>query len=192
MRVRIEIDNPGCARWYAPMIQREVRGRFDHRRDREPLAALAHVRLGCDIPGQVIELDTDARKAEVIEPLADPRNAKLVRHLAKLMGTTGVTPAFELQIRPGGEKYDLKDERDVATWCYWVRRAVESGVAQVVDGELPPAEMCRGARKQFILPEQKDPAQEERDLRHREVAVKLAMMTPEQRATYQRLMAELA
>jgi hypothetical protein len=68
---------------------------------------------------------------------------------------------------------------------------VQSGVAKLVRGELPTEQMCRGARKQFILPEVKNPAEEERELRRQELAVKLAMMDEKQRADYQRLMAEL-
>lgn len=127
------------------------------------------------VPGQRLRLDTESRTAAVLEPLHEAQHAVTRERIEKKGMTIG----------PASEEVG---NVDVPTWAYWLKRAVEGGLAKVVRGSLPPIE--GKPRKQFMTAERVDPADEDRLVRRQEVAAKLAMMTPAQRKEYDRILAE--
>ncbi|HEV7281329.1 MAG TPA: hypothetical protein VGN57_14095 [Pirellulaceae bacterium] len=119
--VEIEVSGPkNEALIFAP-LQRRIRGRFDLGKVAEPSARMRITDYPEAIPGQRLRLDYASGEGAVVEPLHDAKHAAL----REKIGKRGVrfSPACE-----------AIDSADVATWHFWLRRAVESGHARIVAG----------------------------------------------------------
>lgn len=131
--VEIEVDGtetvngkqePTNVNLYFRPLKRTLRGRFDLHRVKQTKALQNSRQWPDPIPGQRLALDLDTREAFVVEPLHDPEQSANKRRVTS--ARFDLPPARE----PLGKV-------DLATFIYWMRRAIESGVARVVLGELP-------------------------------------------------------
>lgn len=105
-----------------------------------------------DIPGMYVEIDPKAGKARVYDPLGLPKNKNLLDQINKVhkaaMGTF-IKPVEET-------RYVGLDKDEVASWLYWMRRAVEGAEgweenqqadigpkAVIIEGSLPTLRECK-------------------------------------------------
>ena len=121
--VTIEADTPNNAYLRLGVLDVTLRGRLScSRGSRQTLAVIAD-RYNCNaIPGQRLRLDFDSGEITVIEPLHFDEHRALREQLEKRWTL------------PHAEEKRQTDKD--AAW-FWMRRAVESGSARVVDGEFP-------------------------------------------------------
>lgn len=145
--VEIEVDGQFNECLMFRPIQRQVRGRFDMGRIGEPQAKVkAHEWL--PIPSQRIGINA-AGDGYLSEPLHAPEHAALREKIQKLSLGKLEPP---VQIFPNV---------DIATWLFWMKRAVDSGLARVVKGQLP--EVIEGkVRKNFLTVESTEPSSGEK------------------------------
>ena len=135
--LEIEIDGPKNQSLMFRPLNRTLRGRFDFNRVREPLARTRTAEWPEPIPGMRLGINADTGEAYVIDQIHESEEIK--RKLAEA-------------------GYALPQEReefqaDVTTFVFWMKRAVESGVAKLVRGVFP--EKLEGKpRRNFIIPEQ--------------------------------------
>lgn len=121
--IEIEIDGSHNENLRFRPLQRSIRGRFDLNRVAEPMARLKSAELPLPIPGQRLGIDPDGT-GFIAEPLHDDAHAPIRERAAK----AGMTLEPAVQEFPG---------IDLATWYFWLAKAVESGIAKVVKGKLP-------------------------------------------------------
>lgn len=142
----IEFGHPERNRevFFAP-LKRSLRGRFDVRNDSEPEASKTRLAV---IPGQRLRLDPDAGTGEILEPLHEPQYASLRETIAR------ANMKLEPPTQPAAT--------DWPTLVFWTKRAVESGHARVLAGELP--EKVEGTPRTRVF------GQETVDPRDRELA----------------------
>lgn len=143
MSVSIEIEcTPprGGLMWFAP-LQRTLRGRIDVRELVEADAAV--LRAWPDpIPGQRVGLTAEG-VGFVRDPLHDPGHAALKARIE----------ALGLKLPPAREDFP---DTHAPTWLYWLKQALDSGLARVTQGQLPDRIEGR-PRKRFVAPEVDDP-----------------------------------
>lgn len=110
---------------YFPPLSRSLRGRFDAqlaaKRDKDAGALLSEWPDG--IPGQQLAVDCETGKAELVEPLHDPRYAAIAERI-KSRGC---------RLFPEREPVAL----DKPTVLHWIKEAVNAKQAKVIRGELP-------------------------------------------------------
>jgi hypothetical protein len=122
--VEIEIDGPlNEALSFRPLPGRTVRGRFDLNRVSEPMARLKSAEWPTPIPGQRLGIGADA-VGYVKEPLHD----------AECSATREKILKSGARLAPPVECFEGVDQ---ASWLYWLKRAVDGGVARVVKGSFP-------------------------------------------------------
>jgi hypothetical protein len=141
--VEIVIDGPQNENLYFRPLQRPLRGTFDLNRVPEPLARMQINAFPRPIPGLHIVVDAEKKTGTIIDPLHDAEHAA-IREKIEARG---------LKLGPQAERFD---GIDVNTWLFWMRRAVASGVAKIVDGKFPEIDEAK-ARKNFVVAEQRDP-----------------------------------
>ena len=137
--VEVEIGGPlnECLS-FRPLPGRLVRGRYDLNRVAEPLAKLKSAEWPVPVPGQRIGVD-----AEGIGYLAEPLHSPEHKPLREKIERAGMRLEPELTTFEGV---------DVVSWLYWLKRAVEGGIARVVKGALPD-KIDGKPRKNFIMAE---------------------------------------
>ncbi len=124
--VEVEISGPCNENLVFRPANRVLRGEFLWTRCRNPLAMQQAQSWG-DIPGQKIVLDTERCRAAIVEPIvSDPKHARLRQRIEK----------GELRLPEAEEVFEL-DQDGMATWCFWIKRAVEAGLAVVRSGAIP-------------------------------------------------------
>lgn len=129
--VEIEIDNATSDNatninlFFRP-IARKLRGRWSIQRVADKNAMALISQWPDPIPGQRLALDLQRGTVAIIEPLHDADQVANRRRIA----------ATGRELAPAREELGAADT-DVVTIAYWMRLAVESGVARVVAGELP-------------------------------------------------------
>jgi hypothetical protein len=120
---------------FRPLPGRKVRGRFDINRISEPMARLQTAQWPLPIPSQKLGIDAGGT-GYIAEPLHDADHAPIKEKIVK----AGMKLAPEIE---------MFDNIDVPSWLFWIKRAVESGIAKVVKGQLP--DKIEGTpRKNFI------------------------------------------
>jgi hypothetical protein len=121
----VEADTPSNCDLFFPPLNRSLRGRFEFRRIPEPKAAMLAAQWPeTEIPGQRVEIDSATGKAAVVDPLYEARHEATRRKAEKAGWTLG----------PAREEIEAVD---VSAWLRWIKRAVDSGLARVVQGTLP-------------------------------------------------------
>jgi hypothetical protein len=137
--VEIEATPPRGGQLFFQPLQRSLRGLIDVRTFPEADAAL--MRNWPDpIPGQRVGIT-----AEGLGYVSDPvhNNAALKARIE----------ALGFKLPPAREEFS---DTHPATWLYWIKQAVDGGLARVVSGSLP--EKIDGRpRKRFVAPEVDDP-----------------------------------
>ena len=134
MLIEIEVNSPSNADLHWEPTAERVRGAFQPSRVKQESAGKLAMALPTGLPGQRIRLDTDARVGTILEPLATPAHAATRATVAKLV--TGDESATEarLSFAPPERTYPGVH---VPTWLSYMVKAVRSGVARIVKGELP-------------------------------------------------------
>ena len=120
--IEIEIDGKRNEALRFRPLQRTIRGRFDLNRVAEPQARMKTTEWPEPVPSQRIGIDLDAGTGFVLEPIH--QNPVLKSRIEKR----------GLQL--AAEREEFKNV-DLPTWLFWIKRAVDSGLAKVVVGELP-------------------------------------------------------
>lgn len=135
--VEIEIDGPCNENLMFRPISRSVRGRFDFMRIGEPMAKVKAVEW-VPIPSQRLGIN-DKGVGYILEPLHDPEHEALRSKIEKM-----------------GYRFDPPrttfTEIDYVSWMFWLKAAVDSGLAKITVGELP-TKIEGFPRKNFILAE---------------------------------------
>ena len=88
-----------------------------------------------DVPGLYIEVNTEKKAARIYDPLAEPKNKKLL---------DTVTPLFKEIVGEDGRPWEpiirtSMTETELKTWTYYCWRMVNDNnpCARLIDGELP-------------------------------------------------------
>jgi hypothetical protein len=165
--VEIVIDGPKNENLYFRPLQRPLRGTFDLNRVPEPLARMQINAFPRPIPGLHLVVDVEKKTAAVVDPLHEPEHAA-IREKIEARG---------LKLGPQAERFEGIDTN---TWLFWMRRAVASGVAKIVEGKFPEIDEAK-AQKNFVIAEQRDPRD---SLIERLVAVMYAGLSPEGRKEF--------
>ncbi|MGO8753550.1 MAG: hypothetical protein ACLQNE_47045 [Thermoguttaceae bacterium] len=124
--ITVEVDaGKSNANLFFQPLGKPIRGRFGFIRTQIPDAMRLAQRFdGNDIPGMEIRIDPENGAAAILEPLHRPENKKIRERIEK-DGST---------IPPAEQEFT---GIDTATWLFWLRRAVESGLARIVSGAFP-------------------------------------------------------
>lgn len=134
--VEIEIDGKFNEALFFRPLQRRVRGMFDYNKIGEPMARVMTQKFPMPIPSQRLGIDPDGN-GYLLEPLHAPEFAP-IKEKIELHGE---------RLEPATQAYE---NIDVPTWMYWMKRAVDCGLARVTKGQLP--DVVEGpVRKNFIL-----------------------------------------
>jgi hypothetical protein len=124
--ITVEVDaGKSNANLFFQPLGKPIRGRFGFIRTQIPDAMrLAQKYNGADIPGQEIRIDPENGAAAILEPLHRPENRAIKEKIEKDGATI---PAAEEEFT----------DIHVPTWLFWLKRAVESGLARIVSGKFP-------------------------------------------------------
>jgi hypothetical protein len=124
--IEIEVDGTRNENLLFLPLARRVRGRFEFRRVKEPLAMVKATGWPGDmtIPGQRMQLNLETGAGYILEPLHD----------AEHVATADKIRREGFALAKAREEFKAVH---VPTWLYWIKRAVESGTARVVQGKLP-------------------------------------------------------
>ena len=136
--IEVEIGDVHNHSFWFPPISKLIRGSFDFNRHPEPLAKVEASKWPGPIPGQRLGIEPDGT-GFIKEPLHDEVNAEL----RKRIEATGVSLAPALQ---------TFDDVDLPSWLFYIKLAVEVGVAKVVRGSLPD-EIEGKVRHDYVLNE---------------------------------------
>ncbi len=121
--LEIEIDGQHNEAFFFRPLQRKVRGRFDLNRIGEPMARVTATEWPSAIPSQRLGVDPSGG-GYVTEPLHDEEHAAL-REKIERQGS---------RLEPAVQEFQ---DIDLPSWLFWIKRAVESGLAKVTSGKLP-------------------------------------------------------
>jgi hypothetical protein len=137
--VEIEVDTEHNSNLFFRPLQRNVRGRFDWSRLHEPMARVKAHEWPTPLPGQ--RLGVDAKGVGYIaEPLHDEQHAPTKER---------IEGKLHRKLEPAKQTFD---NVHLPSWYYWMQRAVEAGIAQVVSGKLPD-DIGGKPKKDFIFAE---------------------------------------
>lgn len=137
--IEVEVAGPNGRRLHFTPAGRPVRGLLDFASAQTKSALSLRDRWKTPIPGQVLGVDVGTGDKYIREPLHEPKYATLRQVIAKR----------SLSLAP--EREDFESET-TESWLYWMRRAVDSGLARVIKGELPPLDSFpANVKKDFIF-----------------------------------------
>jgi hypothetical protein len=176
--VEIEIDNPrnGCLQFQP--LGRSLRGKYHPMRDAEPNAKLLITDYPDGVPGQRLGLDQEAGTAYIADGLHDDTpSAGQVRDKLKAKGFSLPPAREDLSLSPG----------DVPTWQYWMRRAVEAGLAKVVKGKLP--DTIKGKVRKSFITQERGPDPRDRQI-ERLTAILFSKLSATERAAVEKILSE--
>jgi hypothetical protein len=162
--LEVVIDGPRNQNLFFRPLQRTLRGTFDVNRIPDPQGRMLVNQIPWPIPGVHVVLDFEKRTAAVVEPLYAPAHI-----------------AIREKIEARGMKLPKEREEfpnaDVNTWAFWLRRAVASGVARIVEGKFPAIDGDK-AKKMFVVVEARDPRE---SLIEKLIAIAFAGLSDERR-----------
>lgn len=142
MKIEIELDGPHNQSLNFRPLGRKLRGKFDLNRCCEPKARMMTTRFPKPIPGLKLGIDTETSQGYLIEQLHDAEHEP-TRERIEAMG---------LKI---GQRRETFENVHVATWLFWMQRAVQGGWANLVDGKFPE-KLSGEPQKSFITKPQPD------------------------------------
>jgi len=169
--LQIQVDDPKNRSLHFPPLQKRIRGTVDLLRTTDFDAQRLRSTWPDAVPGQILQLEGD--RATIIEPLHEPKHAR-IRERIEAQGK---------RLPPARQEFEGVD---VATWAYWMSRAVDDGIARIVSGTLPT--YSGQPKKRFLGVDYID----QRDrMAKKQLAAQLAVMTPAQRKEYDRILQEM-
>lgn len=122
--LEIEIGDQRNRNLFFQPLQRKLRGRFDLNRCCEPLARVKAGEWSEPIPGQRLVVDLETGETAIVEPLYDPAHAPLRERIE----------ARGMKLPPERERFE---KVCLATWLFYIARAVKAGKAVILRGEIP-------------------------------------------------------
>lgn len=176
--VEIEVNDQRNSSLHFLPVSRVVRGRFEAvRASRFCKGAVGLLTQWPEpIPGQIIGLNLETGEGYIREPLYDEQHTAVFHRLESRLKKVN---------QRIGDKRKLFEGVHAPTWLYWMKRAVESKQAVLVEGRLP--EVIEGEPKtSFYFPHEKSES-----LRMAEAIERQAAATQEQTAVLTKLLAEL-
>ena len=119
--------------------QRELRGRW--KKSNLPRNSSFDERFAGmpDIPGMVLSLKSDQRRARFYDPLGRPENKNILELAKKVCLETFGTkrgPAADIA-------FDHMTDDDIKSFCYWARRFLDMEQLTVVNGTVPKMDEIR-------------------------------------------------
>lgn len=95
------------------------------------------------IPGLVVVVDSDKKKAAILDPLGLPENTELLKTMNLVFKTHG-RPFDSNGCRPQDTQEYTLDFDGVKLWLYWMRRLLNGNLAVLCAGspDLPSLEEC--------------------------------------------------
>jgi len=133
-----EAVSPNGRRLFFRPIGRPIRGRMDFSTTRTKRAFQLQESWPEPVPGQILGINLDTGEKYVREPLHDNEQTN---NRQRVLGRGLALPP---------ERVPFESE-SLATWVYWLARAIESGDLRIVSGKLPSADSLDGEpRKHFI------------------------------------------
>lgn len=144
--VEIEIDGQHNEKLFFAPLERPIRGRFDMSRIAEPMAKIEASKWPVPIPSQRVGIDPDGN-GYLIEPLHDPEHAPIKEKIAKK----------GKRLEPAIQNFD---NVHLPTWLFWMKRAVDSGLARITKGKLP--ETIEGTPKLDFINAPREPSTTDR------------------------------
>lgn len=153
--VEIEVRSDNGNKLYFSPTGKSLRGYIDFATVKSRIAQQCRDRFPEPVPGKIIGINRMTGEKYIREPLYDPEHSTVRKRVEKMH-------ALDLQ----RESIDSESE---VTWLYWMRRAVDGGLARIVQGELPdrysfpgeerPTESKDGKpRKNFIIDQEESQA----------------------------------
>jgi hypothetical protein len=136
--VVVEVKSKNNGNLFFGPLGRVVRGRFEltNATRHNPAASALANRFSEPIPGQYISVDVERGEGFIIEPLHEDKHEAIRDRLKK-----------KFKIEPAKQTFE---RIDVNTWLFWLRRAVDAGLAEVTAGSLP--EKVEGAKMDLFIP----------------------------------------
>lgn len=179
--LEVEVDSPRNDSLHFLPASKRVRGRFDLGRACKTSGAAGKLMNDWPdpIPGQRIGINLRTHEGYIAEPLHE------AEHLANRQRIE------ERKMRLPAERQSFNNCH-LPTWLYWLKRAVEAGLARVVKGELP--ETIEGEpRKSFHMTHQPDQSKLLTDAinRQTEALVKQGELLAQQQELFAKILGEL-
>jgi hypothetical protein len=124
--VEVEVDGGEYNRdLFFPPLSRRLRGKMvvarAVKRDKEASSLVST--WPQDVPGMRLGVDANTGEGYLVEPL----------HSDEYTITREVITTRKLKLEPAEKRFPA----DKPTWLFWIKRAVESGVAKVTAGAVP-------------------------------------------------------
>lgn len=137
--IEVEVNGKNNNNLFFGPLGRTVRGRFElvNATRHHPAASVLTNRWSEPIPGQRIGIDTDTGEGFIVEPLHEDEHTAIRDRIKK---THKLEPRKQTFTRV-----------HVATWLYWLKRAVDAGLAKVTSGKLP--DTVEGAKRDLFIPQ---------------------------------------
>lgn len=143
--VEVEVSASNGRKLFFRPIGRAVRGRVNFADARTPSEFQRAQRWPEPVPGAVLGINLDTGEKYLRDPIHDDEYTSVRQRILR----------YGFQLPPAREEFDSES---LATWVYWLQRAVDSGCARVVQGKLPPVESLEGEpRKSFISNPRRNP-----------------------------------
>lgn len=137
-KVEIHIRSRAGSQVYFRPIGRPVRGYIDTAEFRTDIGQALKKVWAEPVAGQVLGVNFGTGEKYLREPLHDPKH-RFVKEKIEGKG---------LRIPEPMESFKSEN---MATWLYWMKRAVESGDAELIEGEFPSLDsLNEPIRKTFV------------------------------------------
>lgn len=136
--IEIEVNGKNNNNLFFGPLGRSIRGRFELSKatSHHPAASVLTNRWSEPIPGQRIGIDTDTGEGFIVEPLHEDEHTAIRDRIKKTSKIEPPKQTFERVHAP--------------TWLYWIKRAVDAGLAKVTAGKLPAT--VEGAKMDLFIP----------------------------------------
>lgn len=139
--VEVEVAAQNGRKLFFRPIGRAVRGRVNFADIDQKRAK----RWPEPIPGIILGLNLETGEKYMRDPIHDDEYTSVRQRILH----------NGYQLPPSREEFDSES---LATWVYWLQRAVDGGCARVIKGQLPAVESIEGEpRKSFISNPRRNP-----------------------------------
>ena len=132
-QIVVEVDTPTNGNYMFKPTGEVLRGHLDVKRDPVLLRSREVGNLP-PIEGQMIVLDMTAKIGRVVDPLGTPEGRVVLAGVTQRLKNSGLD--HREQSPKTDKTYHLNDE-EVATWCYWMKRMVDTNLGRLVEGSFP-------------------------------------------------------
>jgi hypothetical protein len=143
--VEVEVCGPAGRQLFFRPIGRALRGRLSFADARTTSQFEQQRRWPEPVPGLVLGVNLATGEKYLRDPIHDPEHRAVQQRIAK----------YGFQLPPERETFESES---LATWIFWLHKAVTAGLARVIKGELPPLDTLEGEpRRHFITAPPRSP-----------------------------------